>query len=139
MAGFRRRIGRAMVGSACTFTCVIAVPGARAHDGSHQGQTLLDHLMTSLIDLGAVIVVSLPLIAGLHYLLRRSGRARRPLSILALLLGAALLIGSNLTIASHAFAGTTAGSWYRDLAVWWVGLLVFALGVMLRRRVKSKI
>lgn len=110
---------------------------AWGHDGRHEGQTLFDHIMTSLVDLGSLFVLSLPLIAGLHLVLQKSGKAKVYVKFILVAIGCALFFTASARITGHALNRSLDVDWYHYLAVWFLGAALIFLGLLSGRRAKA--
>jgi len=116
---------------AFSFLLLVQPPAANAHAGRHVGQTLVDHVFTSFIDFGAMIVLALPLIALLRHAVR-SGRTKRFAALAGPALaggGLVLALGGYRAIA-HVLWGTQQAPWYVLMGVMFAGSCLVIAGLL---------
>jgi len=86
---------------------------ALAHDGVHAGQSTVDHVLTTALDLGSFAAISLPL----TYVLWRLVGARQRLGAACAVIGGLGAMAGAATLSWHIFAGANLVDPARSIAL----------------------
>jgi len=113
---------------------LITTTWATGHDGPHHGQGLRDHVLTVAVDIGALVVLALPLMAVLTFaVIPPSIRWAIALASLALLIWGGWHVAHHLTVRPDE---TNDAAWQTMVAATGIGFagIVGAAAPLIRRR-----